>query len=318
MRFFTNAKYPFLEWRRRGLMVAGALMIASIAAMAYNFATTGSWLNYGVDFTGGTLVQVEFNQPVQAEQIRAINPDWQISRFGDENEFLLRMPSFDQQAGQDAATRVRAQLTTQFGADSFEIARTEAVSPIVGEELQQRALLAMLISFVLMLIYLAFRFEWHFGVASVVATIHDVIFTLGVIAILRTEVSVGTVAAFLTIVGYSVNDTIVVFDRVREILNGPRRYGIIETLNRGLNDTLSRTVITSGTTTAVLLSLYLFGGAVIRDFALVLILGVAIGTFSSLFVAPPAVLWLHERWPLKGMGPTRAKKGTRARDAAAV
>lgn len=318
MRIFANANYPFVKWRRYGYIISAMLLLPALAAMIYNTVTTGSWLNYGVDFTGGTLVQVEFQQPVPVEDIRSVNPDWQITRFGEANEFVIRMPAFDQEAGQDAATRVSGRLQERFGADAVQVVRTEAVGPTVGEELQQKALIALLISFGMMLVYIAFRFEWQFGVASLVPTVHDLFFTLGVLAVLRTEISIGTIAAILTIVGYSVNDTIVIFDRVREHLAKPRRPPLGELVEAALNETLPRTVITSGTTVVVLLSLYLFGGAVIRDFALVLILGIAIGTYSSMFIAPGTLMALASRWPLHGGGTSRGATPQRSSARAAV
>jgi preprotein translocase subunit SecF len=317
MRFFANANFDFLQWRRRAYVVSAVFLALGGAAMAYNWSTIGSWLNYGIDFTGGSLVQVEFQQPTTVDQIRAAAPGgWQITRFGADNEFVIRMPTFDQEAGQDAAQQVTQALTTAFEPDQFRLVRTEAVGPAVGAELQERALLAILISFLATLIYIAVRFEWRFGVASVVATLHDILITLGLLAILRMEVSVGTVAAFLTIVGYSLNDTIVVFDRVRENLHLPKRIGsYLEVLNRSINDTLPRTVLTSGTTLITLFSLYIFGGAVIRDFALVLILGVAIGTYSSIFVAAPALNAIHSKWPRREKR-AGARTGVASRDRA--
>lgn len=306
MRVFENADYPFLQWRTRAYVVSGLLLLAGIAAMVVSTVRTGTWLNYGVDFAGGTLVQIDFNRPTTVEQIRAASPGWEISRFGTEEEFIIRMPTFNQEAGADAAQAVRATLGERFPAGSFEVVRTEAVGPKVGAELQQRALLAILFSLALTLVYLAFRFEWRFGVAAVIATTHDILVTLGFLALLRNEISVGTVAAFLTIVGYSLNDTIIVFDRIRENLRlpgGPRDYMTV--LNRSINQTLPRTVLTSGTTLVTLLSLFLFGGAIIRDFALVLILGVVIGTFSSIFVAAPALFELHRR--AAPAGPPRSR-----------
>lgn len=303
MRIFGNAHYPFLEWRRRAYIVSAVLLLLGIGAMVMNAVRTGTWLNYGIDFSGGTVVQVQFDQPVTVDQVRAAGqPSWQITEFGDANEFVIRMPTFDQQAGTDAETIVHQAFDQQFGAEGFEIVRVEAVGPRVGAELQERALLAILISMVLTLVYLAFRFEWRFGVAASVATAHDILVTLGFLALLNSEISVGTVAAFLTILGYSLNDTIVVFDRIRENLHRPSRGSFMETINRSINETLPRTILTSATTLATLLSLYLFGGAVIRDFALVLILGIAIGTFSSIFVAAPALYAIEQRWP-------RGKKG---------
>jgi preprotein translocase subunit SecF len=321
MRFFSNANFDFLGMRRRGYIISAVLLSLGIGSMVYNWASTGSWLNYGIDFTGGSIVQVEFAQPTTVDQIRAAaEPGWQITRFGADNEFVIRLPTFDQATGRDAAQLTTEALTPVFGQDAFAITRTEAVGPTVGAELQQRALLAILVSFLATLIYLAFRFEWRFGVAAVIATAHDILVTLGFLAIFNTEIAVGTVAAFLTIVGYSLNDTIVVFDRIRENVNKPRRsasYG--EVVNTSINETLPRTVLTSGTTLLTLFALYIFGGAVIRDFALVLILGIVIGTFSSIFVASPALFWIQSRWPRKeGRASSRSRVGTRDRARATV
>jgi preprotein translocase subunit SecF len=319
MRLFANASYPFLQWRRRAYMVSGLLLLLGIGAMIYNAATIGSWLKYGVDFSGGTLVQVDFRDEVAVEQIRRVNPAWQISRFGEagESEFVIRTPTFEDDLQDDVATQVSRLLSAQFGEDAFQVVRTEAVGPKVGNELQQRALIAILISFVLTLVYLAFRFQWRFGVAAIIATVHDIVITLGFLALVRSEISVGTVAAFLTIVGYSLNDTIIVFDRVRENLQRVRGMDFAEVLNRSINETLPRTVLTSGTTLITLLSLYLFGGAVIRDFALVLILGIAIGTFSSIFVASPALFAITNRWPPEEKRASAASR-SRRRETAVV
>ena len=181
---------------------------------------------------------------------------------------------------------------------AFEIDRTELVGAKVGGELQQKAALAILFSFVLTLIYLAFRFELRFGLAAVIATAHDIMITLGFLAIFRVEIALPTVAAILTIVGYSLNDTIIVFDRIRENMHkkGARKRDPVELIDESINETLPRTVLTSGTTLAVLLALLLLGGDVIRNFTVVLILGIAIGTYSSIFVASPALLEIQKRW----------------------
>lgn len=299
MRFFADADFPFISWRRKAYVVSAAMLGIGIGAMVYNAATTGSWLNYGVDFTGGTMVHVDFDEQVTVDQIREVNPGWQITRFGevDEHEFIIRMPTFSDDLSADPRAMVTSQLETVIDSD-FRIVRAEGVGPKVGSELQERALLAIIISFVLTLIYLAIRFEWRFGVASLVPTTHDILVTLGILALLRSEISVGTVAAFLTIVGYSLNDTIIIFDRIRENLAKPARgMTFAQIIDRSINETLPRTVLTTGTTLATLTSLYLFGGAVIRDFALVLILGIGIGTYSSIFVAAPALYAIEKKWP---------------------
>ena len=316
MRLFANADYPFLEWRRRAYLVSGLMLVLGIGAMIYNTANSGSWLNYGVDFAGGTLVHVDFEGDVSVDQIRAVDPTWSISRFGEvgENEFVIRSRTFSDNVTTGASEQVEQRLVGTFGEGSFQVVRTESVGPTVGAELQERALIAILISFLLTLVYLAVRFQWRFGVAAVIATAHDIIVTLGFLALLRSEISVGTVAAFLTIVGYSLNDTIIVFDRIRENLQKQvRGTSFMQLMNRSINETLPRTVLTSGTTLATLAALYLFGGAVIRDFALVLILGIGIGTFSSVFVASPALYAIDKKWPSgdKKAGPPPSRSGRR-------
>jgi preprotein translocase SecF subunit len=188
--------------------------------------------------------------------------------------------------------------------------RTELVGAKVGAELQQKAVLAVLFSFVLTLTYLAMRFELRFGVAAVIATAHDILVTLGFLALFRVEFALATVAAILTILGYSLNDTIVVFDRIRENLQmkGARKRDPVDLVNQSINETLPRTIMTSATTLSVLVALLLLGGAVIRDFAIVLILGVVIGTYSSIFVAAPALIEIQKRW---GMGKSGGEKKAR-------
>jgi len=313
MRIFSDASYPFLQWRKKGFIVSAVVLVFGIAAMGWNTVQTGSWLNYGVDFAGGTLVQVEFVEPTTENALRSAVAaqgvtGWDITRFGSDREFVVRMPT-DPDAEVTGADQVQAIFGEEFGAEAISIQRVEAVGPRVGAELQQRALFAILASFLLTLVYIAIRFEWRFGVASVAATAHDILVTLGFLALVNMEISVATVAAFLTIVGYSLNDTIVIFDRVRENVNKLRKKPEwIPVLNQSINETLPRTALTSGTTLVVLMSLFILGGAVIRDFALVLALGVVIGTYSSIFVAAPALRAIEERWPHE----TKRKRSTTA------
>lgn len=305
LRIFDNANYPFMAWRKRAYVITAILLAVGIGAMALNFARTGSWLNYGVDFSGGTLVQLDFSKPVQAEEIRgaaraAGHDDWEITSFGAPDQFVVRMESFHEQLQQTPEQAVQQALSSRFLPTDYKVVRTEAVGPKVGNELQWRALIAILLSFVTTMVYLAIRFEWRFGVAAIVATLHDILITLGFLAVLRSEISLGTVAAFLTIVGYSLNDTIVVFDRIRENLAKPRHgKSYAELLDQSINETLPRTVLTGSTSLLTLMSLYVFGGAVIRDFALVLMLGIMIGTFSSIFVASPVLAFVERKWPHK-------------------
>ena len=303
MRFFQDANYPFLQWRKRAYFVTAALLVIGIGSMIVNAAQGRGWLNYGVDFTGGTVVQVSFKHPVTAEQLRAAtgaagHSDWEIIRFGTGNTYVVRTPRFGQEAGRDAQARVQQALQTRFAARDFVIDRTEAVGPKAGSELQQRALIAILLSFAAILLYLGARFEWRFATAAVIATAHDIIVTLGFLAVTRTEISLASVAAVLTIVGYSMHDTIIVFDRVREDLKKPRHgRTFVDILNKAINETLPRTTLTVATVMATLLALLAFGGPVIFPFALVLVLGISIGTFSSIFVASPVLYFIQRRWP---------------------
>jgi preprotein translocase subunit SecF len=316
MRFFQDADYKFIEQRRKAYVVSAAVLAIGITAMIVFAAAGRGWVHYGVDFTGGTMIQVEFAQPVTAGDLRGVLADLaatpEITQFGSPREYLIRVAEFTEE-GTTISEVITAILTDAYGADGFAVARTEAVGPTIGAELQRKALLAILLSFGLTLIYLAFRFEWRFGVAAVVATIHDILITLGFIALFRIEVSLPTVAAVLTIIGYSLNDTIVVFDRVRENLKKVgRKMPYIDIINRSINDVLPRTVMTSGTTFVVLLSLYILGGAIIRDFAMILMLGVLIGTYSSIFVASPALLEIEERTGEKHPTPRPRARAARA------
>lgn len=317
MRLFDQAEYAFIETRKRAYALSATLILVGFAAMIFNIFSTGSWQNYGVDFTGGVLIQVQFNEPASAAQLRAALGGSQappITRFGEENEFTIRAPLEDE--GIEAVReRYETQLSTAFGDDAFTLMRTESVGPKIGAELQRNAALAILFSFLLTLVYIAMRFELRFGLAAVIATMHDILITLGFLAVFRIEIALPTVAAILTIVGYSLNDTIVVFDRVRENLNakGGRRRDPKELVNQSINETLPRTVLTSGTTLAVLGALLVVGGAVIRDFTGVLILGVTVGTYSSIFVASPALLVIQNRLGDGTAGRERRKKrGARA------
>ncbi|MBI4539047.1 MAG: protein translocase subunit SecF [Gemmatimonadetes bacterium] len=317
MRLFAGANYPFIANQRYAFWASGIAIGLGIIVMIANTIMIGSWLDYGVDFTGGTLVQVQFQQPVRVEQIRealagAGAPE--ITRFGEESEFIIRAPLAEQAAIEGVADTIEEALRARFGQDAFTVVRTELVGPKIGGELQQKAGFAILFSFLLTLIYLAVRFEFRFGLAAVIATAHDILFTLGFLAGFRIEVGLPTVAAVLTIVGYSLNDTIIVFDRIRENLKkAGRRPNEPELVNGSINQTLPRTVLTSGTTLIVLFTLYLLGGAVIRDFAAVLIVGILVGTYSSIFVASPALLIIRRYWAAK-----TAKKERRAAAAASV
>ncbi len=319
MRLFKNAHYDFIGVRRRAYVVSGTLLVLGIAAGIFFQVATGSWLNYGVDFTGGTLVQVRFEQDVPVGDLRGtvqkVVPGSEVTRIGTGAEFLIRAPQFVE-GTENVADELVAAVQAKY--PSVDVERREAVGPKIGSELQEKAGFAVLLSFAFTLIYLAFRFEWRFGVAAVIATFHDIILTMALISGFRLDFSLTTVAAVLTIIGYSLNDTIIVFDRIRENLKATgRRDDTKAILNRSINETLPRTILTAGTTVATLLALFILGGGVIRQFALILIIGIVFGTYSSIFVASPALLEIERRWGSSG-SKSRGRKRKTARAGAGV
>jgi preprotein translocase subunit SecF len=301
MRLFANARYDFIGVRQWAYGFSALLIIPGLLWLLV------SGLNYSIEFTGGTLIQIKTPAPIGTGVIRTALttggvPGAEVQTFGSETEFSIRARLSAEENGQTLGTQetraaVQRALDAGLGAGRYEIVRAEAVGPKVGRELQGKALVAVLFSFVVTLIYLAFRFEWRFGLAAVIATAHDILATLAFIRYLNLEVSLVVIAAILTIVGYSLNDTIVIFDRVRENLHKYRRQNLYEILNLSINETLPRTVLTGGTTILTALTLAFIAGAVIRPFSLVMTFGIIVGTFSSIFVASPVLLWIEKRWP---------------------
>ncbi|HEU4830014.1 MAG TPA: protein translocase subunit SecF [Gemmatimonadales bacterium] len=300
MRLFSNANYDFLARRRIAYTVTAVFLIAGLLAMLVR------GVNYSVEFTGGTLVRIETVEPVDVSALRdglAVQgiTGAEIQTLGSDREFTIRArvaaEGTDANDTQATSSAVRAALDAVIGSGQYRVLRTGAVGPKVGGELRTQALFAILLSFVAVLAYLAYRFEWRFGVAAVIATAHDLLATIAFIAILRIEVSLFVVAALLSIVGYSLNDTIVIFDRVRENLHKLKHLSFTDILNRSVNETLPRTVITGGTALGSLVAMAVLGGDVVRPFALIMLFGLVVGTFSSIFVASPVLLEIERRWP---------------------
>jgi preprotein translocase subunit SecF len=300
MRLFANANYDFLGQRRWAYGISLAFSVIGLAVLLFR------GVNYSVEFTGGTLIQVETERPADvgelrnALQARGIEGA-EIQTFGSDREIVIRArvarEGSDANDTQATANAVGQALDATLGAGNYQIVRTEAVGPKVGSELRQQAVFAILMSFLAVLAYLAYRFEWRFGVAAVVATAHDIIAALAFIGFARLEVSLFVVAGLLTIVGYSLNDTIVIFDRIRENLHRSKREGFQSILNRSINETLPRTFFTGTTALGSLLALAILGGDVVRPFALLMLFGVIVGTFSSIFIASPVLLAIETRWP---------------------
>jgi preprotein translocase subunit SecF len=300
MRLFANANYDFLSQRKWAFGISLAFSAIGLIVLLIR------GVNYSVEFTGGTLIQVETQQPADvgalrnALQARGI-PNAEIQTFGSDREIVVRArvarAGTDANDTQATAEAVGQALDATLGAGKYQILRTEAVGPKVGGELRQQAVLAILMSFIAVLAYLAYRFEWRFGIAAIVATAHDIIAAIAFIGLARLEVSLFVVAGLLTIVGYSLNDTIVIFDRIRENLHLRKREGLGSILNRSINETLPRTFFTGTTALGSLLALSILGGDVVRPFALLMLFGVIVGTFSSIYIASPVLLAIETRWP---------------------
>lgn len=279
-----DTEYEFINRRKVAYVFSALLIAASIALFA------GRGLNLGIDFLGGTLIEVQTQEGKGVADFRAAMSeldlgDVQIQEFGAENDLLIRIQR--QPGGDDAQQGAVESAKSAIDPMVAEYRRVEVVGPTVGEELQEAALFAICFAIGAILLYIWFRFEWQFGVCAVVALLHDVISTIGLFALLQLEFNLATVAAVLTIAGYSINDTVVVFDRVREKIRKYKSMPLDRLLNFAINKTLSRTIMTSLTTLIALTALTVFGGEVIRDFSIALIWGIVIGTYSSILVAVP-------------------------------
>jgi preprotein translocase subunit SecF len=302
-----NTKVNFVGYRRFAYPLSALLIILSIGA----FLTQG--LNFGIDFRGGILIEIKTEGPADVEQLRRDVGglglgEVQIQEFGAPDDILIRV---QQQDGEEKE-QVKAIETIKnaLGDSVAEYRRTEFVGPTVGAELISSAIWAVALAIGAILIYIWFRFEWQFGVGAVIALTHDVITTIGLFAFTQLEFNLATVAAILTIAGYSINDTVVIYDRVREELRRYKKMDMAELLNMAANRTLSRTFMTSVTTLIALIALAVFGGTIIRDFALAMIWGVIIGTYSSVFIALPVLLGLKlSRESLSATGPKEDTEG---------
>jgi preprotein translocase subunit SecF len=297
-RIFHNTSYDFIKWWRQAAILTIAFILVGLAS----FLVTGG-VNYSIEFTGGTLLQVRFAQPPNPAELRATVGEAEITQFGDPTVYTIRVQgeattSAEPTSTEGPAKAVRDLLQAKYG-DGFTIERTEAVSARVGSELARNAAIAMLLASLVTLVYLAIRFEWRFGLAAVLSTAHDVLVTLAFIKMFHIEVSLTVVAAILTLLGYSGNDTIIIFDRVRENLKKARKEPLYDTLNRSINETLPRSVLTHATTLSATLALLLFAGKVLRPFSAVMTFGIFVATFSSIYVASPVLLYIERKFPRK-------------------
>ena len=303
INLFANLGIPFLSFRNGGFGTSAVVVVLGVVSMV---GING--IPRGIDFEGGTLLELHFDPPLEIEQIRGklgtvpVGDETldlsksEIKQFGSPNDVLIRVS--ESKAGTEVADGIMAVLKTGFASNISElewIRRQEKVGPKIGSELSGAAIRAVLVSLALILVYMAWRFHrFLYGIAAVAALFHDVLITVGLLSLFNIEITLAVVAGLLAIVGYSLNDTIVVFDRIRENLHTARKQGFEATVNLSINECLSRTLVTSLTTLVAVLILMIFGGEVNRDFTITLIIGIIVGTYSSIFVASP-VLFLGQQ-----------------------
>ena len=316
LRLLHGTHYDFIRWWRTAAILTVMFIVVGIASIFHRLP------NESIEFTGGTLMQLQFQTPPDVSAIRNSLDDAgikgaEIQQFGTNREFTVRAQDAAHVAQQTKgaetiATQIETVLKQKFGATDVTVVRTEAVGPRVGDELRRGAIIAILLSFLVTLIYLAIRFEWRFGAAAVLATAHDVLTTIAFVKLMNLEISLTLVAGLLTVIGYSLNDTIIIFDRVRENLKkgGKNKHVDREVLNRSINETLPRSILTHATAFAATLALLIFAGEVIRPFAWVMAFGIVTGTFSSIYVAAPVLLWIERKWPRRTEGRSSSSTAT--------
>ena len=320
MAIFTNPNYDFIKWRWHALAASTLLVVAGIV-----FMVARGGMPLGIDFTGGTIVVAKFSQAVETDRVRValdgVPGEKVIQSYGDpaDNAALIRLPQLAQEDGtsleKDALAVVGALKAA--GLPAFEILSQEIVGPVIGRELQLKGIYATLASIVGIAIYIALRFRPAFAIGAIVATLHDVLVTLAFLAFFGYDLSLNIVAALLTITGYSVNDTIVIFDRVRENMRTMRRDPLEKVVNTAVNQTLGRTVITAGTTFLSVLSLFLFGGEVLHGFAFTMLVGIVSGTYSTVFIAAAIAIILGNRQGAGAGSPVAAGAGVKVKAATA-
>ncbi len=307
MEIIKNPNFDFIGRAKYFITLSIVLILAGTAWVA-----TGH-LRYGVEFSGGTQLVLHFQNPPEIDQIRdavtKVSPGAVIQTYGDVkvNKVLVRIGEEAPESDLDAPARaVRQALADTYGKNAILESSSEIVGPIVGAELRQKAILLTVLGLLFQLIYIAWRFKGGaWGVGASVAGLHDILIAVGVLALLKYEITLNVIAALLTLVGYSVNDTIVIFDRARENLAHRRKDPLAKVLNDSMNQTLTRTLISNGTTFLTVLGLYLFGGEVLRGFGMAMVVGIIVGTYSTLFIAVPIVNWWYGRQERAG-APARA------------
>jgi preprotein translocase subunit SecF len=323
-RILHDTNFDFIKWWKPSLIIRLVFILGGLLLLAINK------LDWSIEFTGGTMMQLKFaSAPGDAAVRQAVAsagfPNAEVQQFGSPTEYTVRVqPRGEASQATTDSTRaiIGRALDSQFAGNKVEVLRAEFVGPKVGAELRRNAALAMLAAFMVTLMYLAVRFEWRFGLAAVIANAHEILATFAFIAVMRLEFSLTVLAAILTVIGYSLNDTIIIFDRVRENLKKGKKESLRDVVNRSINETLPRSVLTHGTTLAACLALLFLAGPVLRPFSWIMAFGVVTATFTSIYVSGALLLWIEHTWPRtvgesKGMVRARAEE-RRAADSMAT
>ncbi|MBT3415390.1 MAG: protein translocase subunit SecF [Nitrospina sp.] len=290
----SDTHFDFMGKIKMAMTISGLVILVGLGSVALS-----GGLKYGIDFAGGTLIQLQFKTAPDIEVIRdglktiALGEST-IQEFGSKRDILIRVQRSEEKL-EAVGSKVRNSLSGKFNKDDITIARVEMVGPKVGRDLREKALLSILYAVIGIVIYISWRFELQYAIAAIIALAHDVLVTLGAFSILDKEFTLVVIAAFLAIIGYSLNDTIVVFDRIRENLRRRGKNTLVQTINASINQTLSRTLLTSGTTLMVVAALFFFGGEIIHDFSFALLVGVLVGTYSSIFIASTFLVYWDSR-----------------------
>ena len=299
--FKRVTEYDFMAKKTMAIVLSSAVILVGIISMI-----THGGLKYGIDFDGGTLVQLKFKTQPAIEDLRdglkTIGlGDSTIQEFGSKNHILIRVEKSEEKL-EEIGTKVKNSLIGKFQAGDILVERVEMVGPKVGKDLREKAILSIIYAIIGIVIYISWRFELQYAIAAIIALVHDVLVTMGAFSLADKEFTLVIVAAFLTIIGYSLNDTIVVFDRIRENMRRKGKTTLTDVINMSINQTLSRTILTSGTTLLVVVALFLRGGEIIHDFSFALIVGVAVGTYSSIFIASVFLVYWENRTTSKRAG----------------
>ncbi len=292
--FKRQTEFDFMGKKQTAIRLSAILILIGIVSVIIH-----GGLKYGIDFAGGTLVQLKFEKPPAIEEIRdglkTIGlGDSTIQEFGSKNHILIRVQRSEEKL-EEVGTQVKNSLAGKFNSEAIVVERVEMVGPKVGRDLREKAVLSIIYAIIGIVIYISWRFELQYAIAAIIALIHDVLVTMGAFSLYDKEFTLVIVAAFLTIIGYSLNDTIVVFDRIRENMRRKGKTPLVEIINNSINQTLSRTILTSGTTLLVVVALFFLGGEITHDFSFALLVGVMVGTYSSIFIASVFLVYWAER-----------------------